>query len=180
MREGVWLPGAHEWSHANSLVWQEAEQAYYVHVRYWDALLRIGADGTLDWTLGGLHSDFTGVADLPLHGHLSDAWEDGVLVFDNGDHGDPEVSRVVEYRLDADARTFEEVWSVPEPEGRHATFLGDARKLPGGNVLVAWSPYGLLQEITPDGDVVWEATTEHVVGRVQLVPDWPGEPVSRR
>ncbi len=35
--------------------------------------------------------------------------------------------------------------------------LGDARRLPGGNVLISWTVLGLMQEQTPDGQVVWEA-----------------------
>jgi outer membrane protein assembly factor BamB len=107
------------------------------------------------------------------HGHLSDLWEDGALVFDNGDHRPDLRSRVVEYRLDLQAGTFQQTWEYWHPEGMHIPILGDARRLPDGNKLIAWSSQGRLVEVTPDGDEVWSVQTDvgAIWGRVRWLDD---------
>ena len=133
--------------------------------------------------MGGRSSDFTREDGSPLytsaedswpwsHAHLSDAWEGGALLFDNGDHYDPPVSGVVEVAWDEEARTVREVWRWTRPDGVFLFTLGDARRLPGGNVLVAWTGEGRLTEITRDGDIVWDARAEPglQVSRIQVLP----------
>ena len=130
----------------------------------------------LAWVLGGPLNEFE-MADggqMPRHSHLSEVWTDGMLVFDNRNHDAEQVSRVVRYDIDAEARTVREAWSFQHPRELFVPFLGDARTLPGGNVLVAWSNNGALSEITPDGEIVWEVQTDQRIGRIEFVPDWPG------
>ena len=110
------------------------------------------------------------------HGHMSEAWEDRLLLFDNGNHREDQTSRVVEFQVDPDQGTLEEVWSFVHPDGRHISHLGDARRLPGGNTLISWSPEGRVMEVTPDGDIVWEIRVDQKIGRVEFVPDWSLEP----
>ena len=175
MQRGIFVPGYSEWSHSNSLVYDPDEDAYFALARHWDAVLRIEGDGTLGWVLGGQKSDFQalGQTALPMHGHMSEVWSDGMLVFDNGNHDGKRASRVAEYAIDPDARTVQEVWSFSEPSGSFWPYLGDARRLPGGNVLIAWSGSGRITEVTRDGDIVWEAQTAQEIGRLEFVRDWP-------
>ena len=175
MAPDTFVPGYAEWSHANSLMYDEDQDALFVLVRYWDALLRIERDGTLGWILGGTNNEFT-VADgteLPKHGHMSEFWPGGMLVFDNRSHSGGKASRVVEYAIDEEARTVEEVWSYEEPNGQFWSYLGDARRLPGGNVVIAWSGSGQITEVNRAGEVVWSAETDHELGRLEFVEDWP-------
>ncbi len=164
-----YLPGWSEWSHSNSLIWEPTEDAWWVMARYLDQLIAIDRPtGTLKWRLGGQGSDFEFEGRPFDHAHFSEGWPGGVLLFDNRDHDDDPVSRVVEYALeDGVAR---EVWSYEQPDGEHVGFLGDARRLPGGNRLVVWSSIGLIEEVTPSGEVVWAAQSTDVVGRVTVVP----------
>lgn len=165
---GSYVPGHRDWSHANSIVYEPSEDRWYVQVRYHDALLAIDrTTGALLWALGGAYGEFAdlGPEALPKHAHLSEAWPGGFLAFDNQDHG-TEISRVVEYAYDEEARTVASVWRYTDPEGRHAKFLGDARRLPGGHRLIAWSPFGEVTEVTPEGDVVWSSKHPFTVGRV--------------
>ncbi len=171
------VPGFGEWSHSNSLMWESKGEALYLLVRYWDALLKLERDGSVAWHLGGPENEFAVIGDtvLPKHAHMSEYWPGGMLVFDNRNHsGLP--SRVVEYAIDEETRTIQEVWSFEEPDGKLISFLGDAARLPGGNVLVAWSTEGRLSEISRDGDIVWEVQTEDKLGRIEWLADWPGEP----
>ena len=163
-----------EWSHSNSIDYDEATDSLRFLPRYWDAVVDVGLDGELNWQAGGRHSDFQ-LDGWFNHAHASELAGDTMVFFDNGNHG-PEVSRAVGLELDFDDMVVREAWSIEDPTGEFTTFLGDARTLPGGNVLILWSPRGLLQEFTPSGEVVWEAqiNSDMVVGRVtwtdQLVP----------
>lgn len=167
------MPGHAQWTHGNSVVWEPESETFTVLLRFWDAMVRVGRSGDVRWSLGGPLDEFTAVGDtrLPTHAHMSEVWPGGMVVFDNRNHLGPP-SRVVEYALDEDARTLEEVWSLDEPEGRKVHFLGDARRLPGGHVLVAWSALGVLSEVTRSGDVLWELRGERI-DRVQFLSDWP-------
>lgn len=162
-----------EWTHGNSVVWIEDTDQLLVVARLIDAVLLVDREsGEVVWQLGGRDATLS-YADPAMafsHGHLSDAWDGGFLLFDNGSHRDPPVSRVVEYRIAGD--TAEAVWVYDDPEGRLVEYLGDARRLPSDDVLVAWSPEGSVQEITREGEVVWALATEPdvVAGRVRFLP----------
>lgn len=171
MSTGDWLPGVFEWSHTNSLIEPPGDDsAWWMLPRYFDAILEVDrSDGAVRWQLGGRDNTFAlGPGAAFAHGHASHAFDDRLLIFDNGDpHGEErEASRVVELQIDREARTAARVWSFPEPEGRHVGFLGDARRLPGGNTLIAWGPQGRITEVTPEGQIVWELQLQLSIGRI--------------
>lgn len=169
------IPGYAEWSHSNSLMYEPVEDRLYLYVRYWDALVAFDRTGRYRWMMGGPLNDFELVGDteLPVHAHMSEVWPGGALIFDNRNHDERDASRVVELAWDEASGTVEEVWSYED--GTFAGFLGDARRLPGGNVLIVWSSEGRMTEVTREGDVVWEATVDGRFARVEFHPEWPPE-----
>jgi hypothetical protein len=169
------VPGFGEWSHSNSLLWEPEEEAFYLLIRYWDAIAKVSRTGELLWMLGGPLNTFTLVGDttLPLHGHMSEIWPGGMLVFDNRNHTDLP-SRVVEYTIDEANLTLQQVRVIEEPDGDRIGFLGDARRLPDGHILVSWSTKGRLTEYDRSGTAVWDIQADHTIGRVEWVPIWPG------
>ena len=169
-----------DWTHANSLTFDEAQGRYFVMSRHLDALHAVDrASGQAVWQLGGVHGEFDlHPEDAWSHGHYSDIWEDGLLVFDNCGHdaaaeGAPCPSRLVEYALDESAGTVDVAWTYEEPNSVHVPAWGDARKLDNGNVLSSWTTMGLMVELTPDGRTVWRAENElgYATGRVVLVDE---------
>jgi hypothetical protein len=75
-----------------------------------------------------------------------------VLIFDNGlGRG---WSRVVE----VDPRSDEIVWEyrAARPEDFYSRAQGAAQRLANGNTLITDSDSGLLFEVTPEGEIVWE------------------------
>lgn len=164
-----------EWSHSNSLVYDEQTDSLRFLARYWDSVVQVGLDGELDWTMGGRDSEFD-TQGWFHHAHASELTGSSWVLFDNGNHADPEVTRIVGLEVDFDAGVVQESFSIPDPERQFTTYLGDVRRLPGGNLLVLWSPEGLIQEFTPAGKIVWEAEIDSslVVARLtwtdELVP----------
>lgn len=169
--------GYFEWTHSNSLVRLPDDGSWILASRHLDAVLRIGPAGEVRWQLGGRDATLT-VDDptlLPSHPHLSDAWDDGALVFDNGVHRDPPFTRVVRWSFDAATGTATPTWVYQPADGRYAPMLGDARRLPEDHVLVAWSVLDTLEEVDVEGRAVWTATlTEpYVIGRIGFLDVLP-------
>lgn len=175
MEPDRYLPGSLDWTHANSLALDRSTGEWTLMLRHWDALLRLHPDGQLKWALGGPIDSFTprSGAIPPRHAHLTEADSDSALVFDNRNHDAGATSRAVHYQLDEDALIYEERWSYADPNGVLHPAQGDVRRLPGGNLLISWTPVGRLTEVTPEGEIVWHAETEGSVGRVEFFADWP-------
>lgn len=88
------------------------------------------------------------------HGaHVTDA---GTLMLStkNGEGGRETVVR--EYAFDDAGETLTEVWSFGEGDGVYGEYMGEAWRLPGGNVLHNTGSHARLREATPDGAVVWD------------------------
>ncbi len=168
---------ANDWSHANSLMYNEEDDAFYVLTKNLDALTKVDRQtGEIIWELGGKHNQFTvigGEEELWSHGHMSQIWDGGFVIFDNGYHHYEEdnYSRVVEYALDEENMTIEKVWEFNDPSSPLILRLGDGMRLRDGNYLTSWTTSGVLQEFTPEGDVVWKAETSlgFQIGRVTWV-----------
>lgn len=166
--------GGKDWTHANSLALLEDRGEIAIVSRFLDLVWAFDLDsGAPAWQVG-LEGGLQGEPMPPIdHGHLSDLWAEGMLVFDNGDHRADLRSRVVEYRLDLEAGTFQQTWELWHPEGMHIPLLGDARRLPDGNRLVAWSTQGRLVEVSTEGQELWTVQTGvgAIWGRVRWLDD---------
>jgi outer membrane protein assembly factor BamB len=120
------------------------------------------ATGETLWRFGGMHNEFTIQGDsleffsaqhsarvLP-GGHL--------LVYDNGWRHSPPQTRVVEYALDLENRTATLVWEYRHHPSVFTPFMGSVQRLANGNTAVGFSMAGLVDEVDPQGSLVWEAT----------------------
>lgn len=159
----------HEWTHSNSLVHLPETGELWMGTRLHDSVLVFDADtGTLLRELGGAHSEYD-IDDPWSHGHFSDVWPGGLLMFDNGNHRQPQSTRVVAYAIDEAERTMHAttVWELDA----FSAYLGDAKRLPGGNILVATGQTSELLELTPTGEVVWRAVFpgQMAVGRIAFL-----------
>jgi hypothetical protein len=177
-----------EWTHANSFMYVDEDDAWYVNDKFTDWLIKIDrGTGDVVWTMNGRGGDFTRPDGEPIwtdvrntslwsHGHMSDIWSGGGMMFDNGDHHVPNVSRAVEFAWDEEAMTAEIVWEYRHPEGLATAALGDVRRMPGDDVLITWSGLGEVDEVTRDGRVVWKGRTEgtQMIGRLVPIHDLYG------
>jgi len=169
-------PDMRDWTHANSIVYDQEEEAFYVMAKNLDAIWKIDRyTGALLWEMGGYNSDFSWETTTQpwSHAHMSQMWSDGLVMFDNGFHHEKQVSRIVEYAYNDETMTMEEVFSYSDPDGAFSPLLGDVKKLPEGNYIASWMVSGRLTEITPQGDVVWQADMEvgNATSRVTWIED---------
>lgn len=168
--------GGLDWIHANSLMYDEGDDAYYIQLRHIDTFVKVDrATGQVLWTLGEHGGDLRlqGDSERPLaHSHISHVWDGGMVVFDNGDHRGPQRSRIVEFSWDEDAGTYEEVWSYNGDGSEYVAIMGDARRLPEGSTLTTWASLGSIRQVADD-QVVWRADTDigSAVGRVRWIAD---------
>ncbi len=75
---------------------------------------------------------------------------------------------VREYELDEDEGVLREIWNFGIGEGIHATYMGEAHRLPGGNTLHNYGSTPRLREVLPNGTVVWDLEWEGVGGQWEL------------
>ena len=175
-------------SHSNSIEIMD-DGNYLVNMRDMSQAVKIDKDtGDILWILGGAQSSFQFVND-PLNGP---SYQHGtrelpnhdIIMFDNGcAHPAPYYDRAVEYALDTDAGTATLVWEYNPPTREEAIVFGLSQRLDGGNTLITFGSTGLVQEVDPDGGVVWNLNdTQPIIytdGGSILYPDG-GVNLSRR
>jgi len=165
-----------DWTHANSIVLDEDAEAFYVMAKNLDAIWKIDRlTGEIIWEMGGQMSDFSWDSDTKpwSHAHMSQVWDGGLVMFDNGYHNDDKVSRIVEYQYNEDTMELEQVFDYYDADGAFSPLLGDVKKLPEGNYIASWMVSGRLTEITTEGEVVWQADMEvgNATSRVTWIED---------
>jgi len=79
-------------------------------------------------------------------------------------------TQVAEYTIEQDAQKLRLTRTHGGEEELFASAMGMARELPNGNWLVSFGTSGLVQEVTPQGEVAWElqASAGCALGDVQL------------
>ncbi len=145
-----------EWCHANAINYLPSEDAYTLSILRMDTIIKFDRGGELLWVFGGDDSDFPEVSWNAQHQHQ--ILEDSILLFNNrGEAGGGfnAASRALEYSLDESDFDASLIWEYSS-DRLISQSLGDAKRLPNGNTLVVFSTNGLIQEVSPDGDIVQE------------------------
>ncbi len=144
-----------DWTHSNAAVWDPDRSLIWVSVRHLERLLGVhypSGDVRVVLGKGGLGGD-----GLLSHPHAPEVQEDGtLLVFDNGNRRDPPYSRVVQLHWDEAANSVAELIEYRETPDYYAGAVGDADRLPNGNILVVAGTIRRIFEITDTGENVWE------------------------
>ena len=117
--------------------------------------------GDILWRLGGANGEYEFVND-PEGGftkqHSPKILPNGnLLVYDNGTDHSPQETRVVEYKLNHDAKTATMVWEYHHDPAIYTAFVGWVERLANGNTWVGFSIAGRAVEVSPAGAVVWES-----------------------
>ena len=145
-------------AHANAIDHDPATDALIVGTRRLNTLFAFDRHtGDPLWQLGGQDSDYAlpdGGTTFSERQHQFDLLDDGVLIFDNG-LTDRLESRAVEYHLDSDDGSAEQVWSYTSDPVLYCFALGDTSRLPDGETLVVFSTSGQIDQVSPDGERTW-------------------------
>lgn len=151
-----------DWTHGNGLAWDPATGEWFVSLHNLDTLVRISGQGNLMWRLGGPEDGFTLLGGERFSNqHSPILTEEGVLLFDNKQPDIEELySRAVEYRIDLEARTLEEIWSFDGDQDLYSAFMGAVERTDRGTTLIGWGSGGRLTEVDAEGTVVWQVETE--------------------
>ncbi|MBN2529580.1 MAG: aryl-sulfate sulfotransferase [Deltaproteobacteria bacterium] len=158
-----------DWDHANALIYDEAEDAYYVSVRHQDAIIKVNRTAeTLEWILGTPANWQSPWAEKLLapkgeiqwffHQHAVTFTDRGLGLYDNGNYGAPAFepekdavySRAVLFSIDETAGTASQIWAYGPPSGEadsvYSRAMGNAdfEATTTGNVLISngWASGG--------------------------------------
>jgi hypothetical protein len=187
--------GGGDWLHGNALYFTGAGDAVYSASALGQVWKIDRATGEIVWRLGQ-GGDFAPDprSERPWFAFQHDPSPSGpgrILLYDNGPVS-LQATRLVEYALDEVAMTAEIVWEYP-PAGVvdrwFSAGLGSAQRLDDGNTFACGirgvpPGEGRLFEVTPDGELAWEATTpETLLFRGTRIPPWhvaipPEEPIT--
>jgi hypothetical protein len=94
----------------------------------------------------------------------------------NGNRGLEGTQVAAEYVVDDAAKTITRIWSHTSTD-RWATQVGEAYRLPNGNVVQGYGQDGAVREVTPGGETAWDVEWPRdgggfrVVGHLSLVAD---------
>lgn len=135
-----------DWSHGNAVIEDPSDGNFILSLRHQDWLVKIDAStGDVIWHLGE-DGDFTmsGTGEWTYHQHAPEVQDDGsLLVYDNGNarttlaSDEVPYTRIVQYDIDETAMTVTQVWEYRGESAYFSPFVGDADRLPNGNVLIA-------------------------------------------
>ena len=174
---GVPEDSAEPWDffHINSVT-PTADGNLLVSARHTWALYKISArTGAVIWRLGGKRSDFVVPEDATFAWqHNAVFQDDGALrLFDNGSDGTTVVhpaSSVLWLQVDQDQRTVKLRRRLTHPEQVSASAMGNAQLLANGNVLVGWGSAKRMSELSPSGELLFDATLAEVSYRAYRHP----------
>ncbi len=154
------LASGESFDHPNAIDF-DLDGNYIVSWRNFSAVTKIDYHtGQILWQLGGRKNQFTFVND-PLGGfngqHSTHILPNGhLLLYDNGWRHDPAQTRVVEYALDLQNMTATMVWEYRHAPPIFTPFVGFVERHQDGNTFVAFGLDGIVDEVTPNDQVLWE------------------------
>ncbi|WP_067460425.1 arylsulfotransferase family protein [Actinomadura macra] len=166
----VQMAGEGPWDHLHvNAIGVDDDENLVITARHSQALYKLDrGTGEVLWKLGsGASTLVLGVGARLNWPHDAQPVGDGVhRVFDNGANIGMEgyESRVVWLRADVENGIATHVRQITHPEHLSSSVEGSAQGLPNGNTLVGWGRAGRISEFSPDGELLFDATT----------PDGPG------
>lgn len=159
------------WTNANALDFEAAENAYYVSLRSFSSIARIDrSTRTCTWVVGTTGATLTIAGGEPFR-HQSQFQVAGarLVVMDN-DGGGVNASRLVEYQLDLTAGTATQTSSYAPATGIYTATLGEVTLIPG-KTFVNWGAGGMLEQLTPMGEIEWRLIGAGTVFGYHDLPD---------
>lgn len=142
--------------HPNAIHYYPEDDSFTLSDYVGNGFVKLKRSGELVWQFGGKEPALGNFFELDGF----DLWEDNhghhltpdgrFLFFNNEETGS--ASNLIEVELSESTWKAHQTW---EHNSEHASpFLGDTQRLPNGNILGVYSVRGLIEEITPEGEVL--------------------------
>ncbi len=166
--------GARDWTHANSLYYYGGTDTYLMSLGYLDTILEVsGSDGQVLRSFGS-HGDYKATEEPSLSFQHDANWTDDDTLLCTTRWANQNVIGAVEYELDEESQTMTPIWTYGGDLDIQTFSQGQATRLDNGNTLVNFGSAGLLREVTPEGDVVWElqSAAANWFGNVRFIDDF--------
>jgi len=146
-----------DWSHANGISYDEANDAYLVSIAGVQSLVSVDrTTGALNWVVGPDEGDLApDPADMVYNAHSIYAYGDGYVIFNRNDTGGSACSDVTSFSLDLDAGTATMTNEYTGSECLSVYYLGEARPLCDDGLLVVWATSGKLERLDADWNNQW-------------------------
>ncbi len=164
-----------DWTHGNMLAWNPSTNSYLLSFANTNTIIEFDRDsGEALRQFGDEPGSFS--FDPPISAfsrqHGGYYTETGALILTQTNQTIKETT-AVEYLVDDDNQQLVQDWVYGIGEGFYALALGEPHRLPNLNTLVNFGSEGLMQEVTPGKDVVWEAGLDvgTFLGRTTLIDD---------
>lgn len=156
----------------NTVLWDPATNLVYWSMFETSTVVALDLDtGAMAWELG----QYTGglafsPSDIRIElQHYPNPTPDGTLLLTAHVPGRTE-QHIREFSIAGGVAT--QVWDYVAEAGYYGVYAGEATRLPEGNTLVNFGTDGVLQEITPDKQVVWEIDwANHLPGHATPLDD---------
>ncbi len=153
----------YDWSHANALNYYSDTETYLMSFAHLNSVAEIErSTGNVLRSFGDYGNyGYADAGTTPLRfQHYAHWTEDGTLLMTVHYNADDDNFMAVEYSVDDQARTIEEIWSYGREDSIPVLAEGQVFRLDNGNTLVNFGYAGILREVTPDGEVVWEVLAD--------------------
>ncbi len=180
----AWMAGygyGHEQCQFNGTNWSEARNTVLASSFYADTIFEVDvATGTVLRQMGQFPAGNPYTFDPPAtvfdYQHYPMWLDSGRILVSTPVLGNYGVQLAGEYEVDDRTRTVRRVWEYTSTD-RFATQVGEALRLPGGNTVVGYGQDGAVREVTPAGEVAFDAAWPkdvygyRVVGHASFIPD---------
>jgi len=159
----------------NTVLWNPDDDSVLWSMFQTSTVVLLDLDsGEMLWHMGRITGGLTFDPDdisLSLQ-HYPNWTPDGTLLVSTHVPGAPRTQTLREFSIDADSSTATQVWSYTNAEGYYAEYAGEGIRLSNGDTLEDFGTDGVLQEVTSDGEVVWELDwSNHLVGHSTPITD---------
>ena len=162
-----------DWTHGNGLSYDSASDCFLLSLGLLDTILEISR--STGEVLREFGPDGYAVQDGRsfVYQHGPHWTEQGTLLMSSWVGSESRVM-AIEYEVDDEAGVLEQVWSYGENEGFTSMAGGQALRMDNGNTLINTGYLGLLVEVSPEGQPVWELASSmgHVFTSVSFFEDF--------
>ncbi len=167
--DSSFYPQGRDWTHGNSLHYYPEDDTYLLSLAYEKTVLVIDAStGDVRDEISAETRNLTD-QDLGFREQHDVRWTDEgtLMVFNHYQNR----SVCVEYEVTD--TTLNPIWTHGDDESIVGTIQGQCYRLENGNTLVNFGAAGLIREVNPKGEVVWEVQSElgSWIGNVEMFSD---------